>query len=163
LKAHWASLEDADAARAYHAVLALADCPDAVRYLETCVRPAKLPKTVVERVAAYLADLDSEEYAVRERATAALEGAGESVRPRLEGVLKSTTSAEVRWRLKQVLERLAPDHLPLSVVRDLRAVEVLEMAATPAARKLLGELAKGTPDARLTQDAAAALARLEKR
>jgi WD40 repeat protein len=165
LKTHWESLESADSARAYRGILALSDCPEAVPYLEMRVRPAAtaLPKAMDDRIAAHLADLDSEEYAVRERASAALDGVGESIRPRLEEVLKTTKSAEVRWRLKQVLGRLKPERLPLSVVRDLRAIEALEMAATPAARKLLAQLAKGSPHALLTQDAAAALARLEKR
>jgi WD40 repeat protein len=161
LKAHWESLESPYADRAYQSVLALSDCPQFVSYLEIRVRPVQ--KTVGDRVGARLADLDSEEFASRERATAALEEMGESIRPRLEETLKTTSSPEVRWRLKQVLERLTPDRLPLTVVRDLRAIEVLEMAATPEARKVLAELAKGAPEARQTQDAAAALARLEKR
>lgn len=45
----------------------------------------------------------------------------------------------------------------------LRAVEVLEQIDTPEARRLLAELAQGAAAARLTQEAKAALERLEKR
>jgi hypothetical protein len=44
-------------------------------------------------------------------------------------------------------------------LRMLRAVAVLEHAASPEAQAALQALAKGTPEARLTQEAKAALAR----
>jgi hypothetical protein len=47
-------------------------------------------------------------------------------------------------------------------VRHIRAVELLEELGTPAARKLLTELATGKADAPLTLDAGAALKRLGK-
>jgi hypothetical protein len=46
------------------------------------------------------------------------------------------------------------------VPRGLRAVEVLERAGTPQARKVLKTLAAGTPRCRLTQEAQATLDRL---
>jgi hypothetical protein len=46
-------------------------------------------------------------------------------------------------------------------LRELRAVEVLERIAAPAARAELKRLAGGAPEAGLTRDAAAALKRLE--
>ena len=42
----------------------------------------------------------------------------------------------------------------------LRAVEVLERSRTPEAKALLERLSAGAPEARLTQDAKAALERL---
>jgi hypothetical protein len=42
-------------------------------------------------------------------------------------------------------------------------VEVLERIDTPEARKLLKELAKGNPEALLTEQAKAALERMERR
>ena len=45
-------------------------------------------------------------------------------------------------------------------LRALRAVAVLEDVGTPPARKVLETLAKGSVEARLTQEAKAALARL---
>jgi predicted Zn-dependent protease len=48
-------------------------------------------------------------------------------------------------------------------VRTLRALEVLELAGTQQARQVLQELAKGAPEAQLTQEAKAALERLARR
>ncbi len=45
---------------------------------------------------------------------------------------------------------------------SLRTVEVLEIAGTPEARQVLEQLAKGAPEARLTQEAKASLERLAK-
>jgi hypothetical protein len=44
-------------------------------------------------------------------------------------------------------------------LRQSRAIEVLEHAATPEARQLLQKLAEGAPDARLTGEANQRLAR----
>src|SRR5262249_8733541 len=48
------------------------------------------------------------------------------------------------------------------VATPLRAVEVLEIIATPAARTLLATYAQGDPETILTQQARAAVARLER-
>jgi hypothetical protein len=66
----------------------------------------------------------------------------------------------VRKSVQQILDSLptTPEQL-----RITRAVEVLEWLATPEANRLLDELAKGAPDARLTREAAAARLRLSKR
>jgi hypothetical protein len=42
------------------------------------------------------------------------------------------------------------------------ALEVLEHAGTPEARRLLKDLARGVPEARLTREARAALTRLNR-
>jgi hypothetical protein len=61
--------------------------------------------------------------------------------------------------LQQILE--AQETAPESL-RAVRAVEVLEWIATPNARRLLDELAKGADDARLTREAVAARNRIRK-
>ncbi len=48
------------------------------------------------------------------------------------------------------------------ILRELRALEVLEQAGTDQARQVLEALAKGAPEAHLTQGAKAALERLAK-
>jgi hypothetical protein len=48
-------------------------------------------------------------------------------------------------------------------LRLLRAVEVLESAATASCRTVLRQLADGAPGARLTEEAIASLRRLDKR
>ncbi len=49
----------------------------------------------------------------------------------------------------------------MKTVRQLRALAVLEHIASPQARALLGELARGEPDDRRTRAAAEALDRLK--
>ena len=61
------------------------------------------------------------------------------------------------------LDKFDPAKPSPARLRELRAVELLEGIGTPAAKRLLVELAKGAAAAPLTQDAAAALARLERR
>jgi len=48
-------------------------------------------------------------------------------------------------------------------LRQLREIQVLEHIGTPEAQEVLKKLAQGAPEARLTQEAKAALDRLSKR
>lgn len=81
--------------------------------------------------------------------------------PLLRKALEKPASEEARRRLPVLVKRLdewlVTDREEL---RHLRAVWILETAATPAARRVLERLAGGTPAARLTHEARAALGRL---
>lgn len=79
--------------------------------------------------------------------------------------IQNKPSVEVRRRVEQLLDKAENAHLRVDVqlLRSLRAVEVLERLATSEAGQVLQTLAKGNPQARLTQEAAAALQRLAKR
>jgi hypothetical protein len=107
-----------------------------------------------------LADLDSSDFAAREKASHALAGVAEIIEPRLRRELERTSSAEVRARLHRLLEDPHLPVLPPESVRQLRAVAVLEHIGTAEASELLRELAKGEPGDRLTRAADAARARL---
>jgi hypothetical protein len=69
-------------------------------------------------------------------------------------------------RIEHLLERFggkdAPP-LPSQELITLRVLEALERSESPEAREVIGELARGTPDSRLTREASASLRRLEKR
>src|SRR5262249_7865370 len=71
--------------------------------------------------------------------------------------LAASPSAEARRRLEKVLAHLDSLAVPPEQLGPVRAVEVLERAATPEARELLETLARGKPDAVLTREARAAL------
>ena len=73
--------------------------------------------------------------------------------------LKATASAEARKAIALLLERLDGWLAEPQRLREVRAVEALQRNGTPAARKLLAELATGDPAARLTREARAALER----
>jgi hypothetical protein len=158
----WAELLDADASKASRAAAALEGSPKgAAALLAERLKPVPAPDA--KQVAGWAADLNADNFDAREKAAAELGKLGELARPALEEALKKRPSAELRRRAEELLGRLKPDG-PLSAeeLRQLRAVEVLEGVGTPEAKKLLEELAKGAPGARLTREADAALRRLGK-
>jgi WD40 repeat protein len=155
----WQDLASGNASRAYRAIWRLAGDPQAGQLLSARLEPAQ------ERDAApvprLLRELDSPDFATRETATRALKEIGEPARAQLEAACKDGTSAEVRRRARAVLGELDPRSGPR--LREVRAVQVLEYVGAPPARRLLEELARGAPGARLTQEAKAALERLDRR
>jgi RNA polymerase sigma factor (sigma-70 family) len=158
LSALWADLADADARQAYRAMTALlAAGGQAVPFLKGRLRPA--PVIDRERIDRLLADLDSDQFAVRQKASRALRELGDAAEPALSKALAGQPSAEQRRRLKELLRELGPECSP-ERLRELRSVEVLEHLGTPDARQALGSLAKGAAEARLTREAKASLGRL---
>ena len=116
-----------------------------------------------QRVVRLIADLDDRQYKTRQRAFRELEGLEEVVESALRRALRQQPSVEVRqrvWRLLAKLEALRKLSLSPSRLRALRTVEVLEHIGTAEARRQLKRLASGAREARLTQDAKAALERL---
>ena len=90
----------------------------------------------------------------------ALERLGDAVEPHLRQVLVGKPAAEVRRVIDLLLTGLEGS---AERVRAARALEALEQAGTPEAKKLLGELARGAPDTWLTREAKATLERLARR
>jgi RNA polymerase sigma factor (sigma-70 family) len=158
----WDALADADAKAGFRAQgRFLAEPAKAVEWIATRVAPMMAPDRA--RVKALLADLDSEDFATRERATTDLKGHWPMTAAALREVAAKSSSAEARRRAVAILEEMTNGLTPPHELRALRAAEVLEWAATTEARARLTELAKGAPEARLTQQAAAACKRLEGR
>jgi hypothetical protein len=156
----WADLA-AEAATAEAALEALAAQPaEAIRLARLHLSPVSAPPA--GRLGKLLADLDDAQAAVRDQAQRELESLGELAERAVRDALARGGSADLQRRLRRILRPL--ENAPLSAVqlRQSRAVELLETVGTPAARKLLAELAKGAADARLTQDARSALQRLER-
>jgi WD40 repeat protein len=159
-EALWAGLADADGARAYRAVWQLVATPrQAVPFLRERLRPVRAPDP--RRVARLVADLDSDQFDVREKATEELAGLGELAVPALRHALKGTPTPEARRRIERLLEQLGEGATSPARLRALRASAVLERIGTPEARRLLTELAQGAEEARLTREAKASLQRLD--
>jgi hypothetical protein len=156
----WADLLSADAAKAYRAIGTLAATPEqTVPFLKQRLRP--VPATDPKRLSRLLADLDSDHFAVRQKATKELEGLAEQAELALRQKLTEKIPLEMRKRLEQLLAKL---EVPAGEqLRVLRAIEVLEHIATKEAKQLLSTLAEGASASRLTQDARAALGRLKGR
>jgi hypothetical protein len=108
-----------------------------------------------------VADLDSEDFAVREAAARDLRALGRGVEPTLRRALRSVTSAEARRHLTGLVEAMTYGKPDAETLRQGRAVLALERIASEPARQLLRQLGRGAPEAEQTRDAQAALARLE--
>jgi WD40 repeat protein len=158
LEALWADLAKPEAASAYDALRGLLAVPgEATAFLKGRLAPAPAPDP--QKVARLVAGLDSTSFEAREEATLELERLGEAALPALRRARTAGPSAEVRRRAAQLVERLDGPTPPGEVLRGLRAVEALEHIGSAEARRLLEEVAKGSPDARLTVEAKAALGR----
>jgi RNA polymerase sigma factor (sigma-70 family) len=164
LEAAWADLGK-DPANAYTAVGTLREVPaQAILLLRERIQPV-VPPPDPQRLRRWIADLDSDSFAVRDRAQREIEKLREAALPALRQALQGQPSLEMKRRLQDLVAELeprlvggAPERL-----RELRAVQVLESLGTTEARRLLQTLAQGVAEAHLTVEAEAALARLAKR
>ncbi len=162
LQAAWTKLASGDGKAAYETMSALAAYPaPALKLLGEHLKP--LPAVDGQHLAACIADLESDKFAVRQRATADLEKLAELAEPALKEVLAQGPSLEIRQRIERLMEKMVTGKpLPADQLRLARGLEILERLGTPEARRLLEEIAKGAPGARFTRDAQATLERLGK-
>jgi RNA polymerase sigma factor (sigma-70 family) len=155
----WNDLGSKDGMRAYHAVWRLAAAgPSAVIFLTPQLRP--VPRVEEEKLIRLIADLDSDAFATRERASAELQRLGEQAEPALRKALAAKPSLELSRRVRALLDQVESRTLSTEQLHTLRAVEVLEHIGTDEARAVLRSLAAGAPAATLTREAKATLERL---
>jgi RNA polymerase sigma factor (sigma-70 family) len=159
LDAAWQKL-GGDAAAAYAATTVLAT-DRALPLLRERLQPAAEPDA--KQVGRLLADLDSNDFATRQKAAKELENLGELVAPALRKALAGRPSAEMKRQLELLLEALDGVTLSGEQLRGTRAVEALEMNASAEAKTVLEKLAAGVPGAMLTREAKAALERWRRR
>ncbi len=158
LETLWVGLADADAGIAYRAIVTLIAAPEqAVKFLGSRSRLLSAPH---QRVVRLLANLDADEFTVREKASAELAKMGEAVKPLLRQALRRQSSPEVRLRLNLLLDQMRTSDSGGELLRGVRAVEVLETVGTPEARAVLKALSTETPRTWLTDESVAALQRL---
>ncbi len=164
LKKHWTVLASEDAATSYRAMQALASDPShSVPYLRQRLHPvAAVEEKRLERL---IADLDSDRFEVRDKATVELEKLGEAALHAMQKALDNQPALETRRRLEQLIEKQEHERRSPSAerLRIGRALEVLEHIGSPEARQVLQTLATGAPGAFLTGEAKAALERLTHR
>jgi hypothetical protein len=87
-------------------------------------------------------ELDNPKFATREQATLGLERLGQVTRPFLEDELKKKPALDKKKRIEGLLEKLGPN-AAAEELRWCRIIDVLEHINTPAAKELLGVIAKG--------------------
>jgi sugar lactone lactonase YvrE len=161
IETHFGELASSDAGTAYRAVCALAGDPTHSLPLlkkRLAASPGKGPTPA--HIARLIRDLDSDEWPVREKASAGLERAGARAVPLLEKALVRPASLEVRKRVERLLRRLDPTEMPAEELVAMRGVQALEYMGTAEARRLLEQLARGGAGLRLTEEAGEALRRL---
>jgi WD40 repeat protein len=157
----WADLADDRPDRAHAAVWQLTVAPaQALVLLRERLRPVAAFEE--KQLARLLADLESDEFVVRDAASRKLEELGPQAEPALRRALAATPSDDTRRRLESLLAAPGIVRSP-ATVRRLRAIQVLETIGSQEARQILAELAKGAAAARETRDAKAALERLSGR
>ncbi len=153
----WRQLAGEDAAKAYQAIGRLVGSPNnAVPFLTRRLVPVRAPDA--GRIRRLLAELDSDQFRVRERAEAELLKLGDKAEPALRQILREKQSLEAHRRVERILNRLESTVTSGDVLRGIRCVEVLEQMGTQAARQILKRLADGA-ESRLTREAKAALRR----
>src|SRR5262249_39097621 len=145
-KEAWAALLGDDAQAAYRAACKLVASPaSAVKLLKEQLTPAV--RADEKQLARLLAELDSLQFAVGERATKELSDLGDRARAALQKSLTAKTSAEVQVRVQKLLQRVEIPLPPSELLRQVRAIEVLENIGTPEATLVLRQLAEGAPEA----------------
>jgi WD40 repeat protein len=138
----WADLKHDDAPRAHKAIAVLAKHPnESVPFLRRSIFPGPAPEPKV--VARLIGDLDNEDFAVRDKASAELARLGFAAGPALRKALEGKPSAEARRHLKELTDRLEERASGPEKIRMIRVVETLERIGTPDARKLLQDLQAG--------------------
>jgi WD40 repeat protein len=161
LDARWSALARDEAAEAFRAIQRIATSPsEGVAYLAEKLRP--VVDVDAKTLAQLIADLESDQFATREKADSELERIGEPALAACRKALAGRSGAELRRRLETFVDNLATEkRIPSREnLRVLRAIEALERCGTPAARRVLESLAGGFAVARPTQEAKASLARL---
>ncbi|MCH7729753.1 MAG: hypothetical protein IH991_25275 [Planctomycetes bacterium] len=163
LQSLWAELSSPDATKAYQAIVTLAAArKQSIAFLDKVLQPVAKPSP--QHLAELINRLDSKQFKDREEATKELSELGRVASASLEETLKTTTSFEIRSRVRQLLAKLLqPPKFSKSELQSWRAIEILERVANSDAQRLLGRLAKGASRANITQEATAALARVSNR
>ncbi|MCI0464761.1 MAG: hypothetical protein L0Z62_48170 [Gemmataceae bacterium] len=160
-EAAWKALGGPNAALAYRTVRRLLAAPGpSVALLRERIRPVSPPDP--GRLEKLITDLDSARFATRDAAARALEKLGRLAEPALRKAAEASPNEELRRRAVTLLARLPTDGLGADELQRWRALEVLERAGTPEARRLLEDLAGGAPGALRTKWARAALERLRR-
>ena len=152
----WADLAKRDAYWAYVAREKLIETPEqAVSLFRERLKPVALP--TVSEFRRLVDDLDAEDAKHRETASDRILEHGRIVEPLLQDVLRDQIPNEKRRAVTELLAVFS-SFCP-SDVRRARAVGALEQINSPEARKLLEDLASGSPNAILSKQSRQALER----
>src|SRR5262249_9695298 len=138
----WADLAKPEWELAGPSIAALAARPDdLLAAVREQLKAADKPDDDPAELGKLVDQLSDPLFAVRERASAALQRFGREALPALQERLGKATAAEPRQRLQQVMQQIARSPVPSDHLRSGRALALLEQFGTPAARVELTRLA----------------------
>lgn len=126
-----------------------------VPFLQSKLQP--VPRTDLSQVEAMLPQLNDQRFEVRENAAEKLTNFGAVAEPALRRALRNPLSKKYFRRVEELIDKI--ENVP-NRQRQILAVHILGRSTAPQARQILMNLASGEPDAQLTQEASAALARI---
>jgi WD40 repeat protein len=152
LDAAWMDLAGEDAGRAYQAIWTLtAGAEQALPYIQEKIKPVPVDPKRIERL---IADLDSRQFPVRDRARLELEELAELAEEALKKALAAKPALEVQTRLEKLLAKVEKERNGLNPhrLRVYRLTEVLEKVGSEEARKLLEGIAAAPADLRLLEE-----------
>jgi hypothetical protein len=163
LKQFWTTLQGRDAAAAYRDIRILTTFPSqTLPFLEKQLQSFLPPAELLSKIERWVAELDSDNFDTREKASRELRQAGDWAEAVLRRALVGNPSAELRRRAAPLLARLKTSNKSDELLAPRRALEVLEHIGTAPARKILQRLATGMAKGPLGEEAAESLARLRK-
>jgi hypothetical protein len=153
----WADLTGESRPRAAAALRAfLANAPEQVAFLSAKLAKPNADTERAARIRKLAAELDADEFAVREAATDELVKIGAAALDTVRRLAANSESDEVRHRARVIIRKLGADGAPVAPSGKMaRVVRVLERAGTKDAKDLLKRMAAGdfgfdgAPDARL--------------
>jgi WD40 repeat protein len=158
----WAAAAGPDPAPAVAAAWALLTRSNETRAFVGEKLPSSDTKVTDVQLARLLKDLDAPAFTDREAASKALAALGRTAERGLRETIRTSPSLEARRRAEELLTRFE-NRYSADELRALRMVQACERSDAPDARVLLRRWAGGSPGALLTEDAKAALARLDRR
>jgi RNA polymerase sigma factor (sigma-70 family) len=160
LDAAWRDLANRDAAKGRRALEALLAAPSrAIELLRQ--RLSHVAPVDGRMVQQWIAELDSDDFERRQKATRELEAFGDRAGPALREALTHGPSLEARRRIESLLAKLDPMELAPDTLRIVRGVQALELIGNASARALLRTLADGAPGAPITDESKGSLRRLQ--
>ena len=158
----WEEMASDDAAKAFQAMVRMANSSkESTTFLKSKVKPVQ---PVDPKVLTGLLDgLDDTQYQVRQKASAELEKLADLAAAGLRSRLDAKPSLETRKRIEALLDKLDGPVTQPDLLRNLRAVELLELIGTAESCDVLRPIAKGAEGHRVTEAAQGSVKRLDKR
>jgi WD domain, G-beta repeat len=162
VETYWNDLGHQSVRRSFLAMTALAHVPQgAVALLKKRLAPPSLRRQ--SDIARQIADLDSDDFKVRQSAYRSLKECGLDAIGNIEAALSGSLSLETRKQLTELCELCQSGAPSPETLRQERGLAVLEWVGDADARIHVAHLAQGPTNAFLTAQARAALARLKSR